>query len=194
MLLQPSTRLVLLAGSLAALALTGGCGGDDPVSYSAPVGINLKAKSGDVSQTVISEEKAITTESSNPYGKFITDAQTQLGGNDPSRVEIERLTLLLGADSTNVLGLDEVYAGDVDVAIVMSDSDNTYDVGHVSDPTGTEAEVSVVFDSAAVAAQDWDRFLAGSFKVVIRGPAADSFSSKGAEADLQLTFTFGAYE
>jgi hypothetical protein len=30
--------------------------------------------------------------------------------------------------------------------------------------------------------------------VVIRGPAAESFSSKGAEAYLQLTFTFGAYD
>jgi hypothetical protein len=190
-MLQSSTRFLL---PLAALALAAGCGGSDPVSYSAPVGINLKAKSGDVSQTVISEEKEITTESSNPYGKFIDDAHAQLGGNDPSRVEIEHLSLLLGADSTNVLSLDEVYVGDGDVALVMSDSNNTYDVGHVTDPTGTETDVSVVFDSASIAAQDWDRFLAGSFKVVIRGPAAESFSSKGAEADLQLTFTFGAYE
>lgn len=49
---------------------------DDPVSYSAPVGINLKAKSGDVSGTAISEAKSITTETANPYGAFVGDATT----------------------------------------------------------------------------------------------------------------------
>jgi hypothetical protein len=177
-----------MAGAVAAC-------GDDPVSYSAPVAINLKAKSGDVTQTVISEQKEITTESGNPYSKFIEDARAQLGGNDPTRVEIDHLTLLLGAQSTGVTTLEEVYTGDVDIAFVMADSNNTYDVGHVSNPTGNgEVAVDVVFDSASIAPQDWDKFLGGGFKVVVRGTAADGFSSKGAEANLQLTFSFGAFE
>jgi hypothetical protein len=45
-----------------------------------------------------------------------------------------------------------------------------------------------------VAPQDWSKFLAGSFKVVARGSAADGFTTKGAEANLQLTFTFSALE
>jgi hypothetical protein len=36
--------------------------------------------------------------------------------------------------------------------------------------------------------------LTGSFKVVIRGPAALTFGNGGAEANLQLTFTFAAFE
>ena len=40
----------------------------DPVSYSAPVGINLKAKAGDAAAGAITESKGITTESGNPYG------------------------------------------------------------------------------------------------------------------------------
>jgi hypothetical protein len=180
-----------LAGSL---ALVSGCG-DDPVSYSSPVGINLKAKSGDVTQSVVSEQKEITTESGNPYAKFVTDARTQLGDQDPTRVEIDQLTLILGGQSTGVATLDEIYTGDVDVAFVMSDSNNTYDVGHVSNPAGAAAvPVNVVFDSTTIAPQDWDKFLGGSFKVVIRGTAAPGFTDKGAEADLQLTFTFSAFE
>lgn len=188
-----STRFFALA-LVSSLTLVSGCG-DDAVSYSAPVGINLKAKSGDVTQSVVSEQKEITTESGNPYAKFVADARAQLGGKDPTRVEIDHLALILGGQSTGVAALDEVYTGDVDVAFVISDSNNTYDVAHVANPAGAAAvPMDVIFDSANVAPQDWTKFLAGSFKVVIRGTAAAGFTDKGAEADLQLTFTFSAFE
>ena len=168
--------------------------GSDPVSFSAPVGINLKAKSGDVANSAISDDKAITTESGNPYGAFVADAQAKLG-KDPTRIEIDKLTLTLGAQSTGVTALDEVYTGDVDVAFITNDTNNTYDAGHVMNPTGVgPADVDIAFQSGDVSAPDFAKFLGGSFKVVIRGPAAASFSAKGAEANLQLTFTFAAFE
>jgi len=107
--------------------------GTDPVSYSAPVGINLKVKSGDVLSNAISDQKGITTESGNPYGAFVSDAQRKLG-RDPTRIEIDQLTLTLGAQSTGVTKLEEVYTGDVDVAFIMNDTNNTYDAGHVMNP------------------------------------------------------------
>jgi len=168
--------------------------GDDPLSYSAPVAINLKVKSGDVSSNAISNEKGITTESGNPYGAFTSDARRTLG-RDPSRVEVDEVTLVLGAQSVGVTTLDEVYTGDVDVAFIMNDTDNTFDVGHVVDPAGVgPVEVDVVFDSAGLGDVDYTKLLGGSFKVVIRGAAAATFETKGAEADLQLTFTFAAFE
>jgi hypothetical protein len=168
--------------------------GDDPVSFSAPVGINLKAKSGDVMNSAISDQKAITTESGNPYGAFVNDAHRKLG-KDPARIEIDKLTLTLGAQSTGVTMLDEVYTGDVDVAFIMNDTNNTYDVGHVNNPRGVgPVDVDVVFDSAAVGDADYVKLVGSSFGVVIRGPAAATFASKGAEANLQLTFTFAAFE
>lgn len=168
--------------------------GDDPVSFSAPVGINLKAKSGDVSNNAISDEKGITTESGNPYGAFVGDAQATIGG-DPARIEVDDLTLVLGAQSNGVTALEEVYTGDVDIAFIMNDTNNTFDVGHVIDPTGVgPVDVDVVFDSAEIGDADYAKLLGGSFKVVIRGPAAAAFEAKGAEANLQLTFTFAAFE
>ena len=178
--------------TLAFLALVG-CG-SDPVSYSTPVGINLKAKSGDVANSVISDDKAITTESGNPYGAFVSDAMAKLGGN-PARIEIDQLTLVLGAQSINVTKLEEVYTGDVDIAFIMNDTNNTYDVGHVMNPTGVgPVDVNVVFQSDGVSAVDFTKLLNGSFKVVIRGSAAAGFSTKGAEANLQATFTFVAFD
>jgi hypothetical protein len=168
--------------------------GDDPVSFSSPVGINLKAKSGDVANNAISDEKGITTESGNPYGAFVTEARKKLG-QDPARIELDQLTLTLGAQSTGVTALEEVYTGDVDVAFIMNDTNNTYDAGHVNNPHGVgPVDVDVVFDSAAVSDIDYAKLVGGSFKVVIRGPAAPAFASKGAEANLQLTFTFAAFE
>ena len=168
--------------------------GDDPLSYSAPVAINLKAESGQVNGTAISDEKGITTESGNPYGAFVADAEAKIE-KDPSRIELDSLDLTLGALSTGVTALEQVYTGDVDVLFLMNDTNNTYTAGRVTNPTGTgPVEVGVQFESDAVAAQDWPKLLGGSFKVVIRGTAAADFASKGAKADLQLTFTFSAYE
>jgi len=179
--------------SLAMLTSIAACG-DDPVSYSAPVGINLKAESGAVNGTAISDEKGITTESGNPYGVFIGDAKARLG-HDPSRIELDALTLTLGAQSTGVTALEQVYVGDVDVLFLMNDTNNTYPAGRISDPVGAgPLDVGVLLESDAVADQDWLKFVGGSFKVVIRGTAAQGFASKGAKADLQLNFTFAAFE
>jgi hypothetical protein len=182
----------IMTSSLA-LLLFAGCS-DDPVSYSAPVAINLKAKSGAVTNTTISDEKGITTESGNPYAKFVTDARDRLGG-DPARIELEQLTMTLGAQSTNVVSLEQIFTGDVTTLFLLDTSNNTYEAGTGTNPTGSgPVEMAVTFSSDAIAEQDWDKFVAGSFKVVVRGTAAADFATKGAEADLQLTFTFGAYE
>jgi hypothetical protein len=178
---------------LVAVVLLVGCGAD-PLSYSAPVAINLKAKSGDVSGTAVSEQKGINTETGNPYGAFVGDARRQLG-RDPGRVEVDGASVTLGAQSTGVVSLQEVFAGDVDVAFVIDDSNNTYDVGHVNDPVGVgPVDMGIAFDSAAVSDLDYAKLLAGSFKVVVRGTAAVDFSTKGAEANLQVSFTFAAFE
>ena len=184
---------MLRSTSLALLVLATACG-DDPVSYSAPVAINLKAESGAVNGTAISDEKGITTESGNPYGAFMADARAELG-RDPARVEIDALDLTLGATSTGVTALEQVYTGDVDVLFLMNDTNNTYTAGRVANPMGSgPVAVGVLFESNGVAEQDWSKLLGGSFKVVIRGTAASDFANKGAKADLQLAFTFAAYE
>ena len=88
-----------------------------------------------------------------------------------------------------------MFTGDVDVALLTNDTSNTYDVGHVVNPTSVgPVDVAVTFRSAAVSPTDFTRILGGNFKVVIRGPAATSFVGQGAEANLQLTFTFAAFE
>ncbi|MCB9563010.1 MAG: hypothetical protein H6708_21605 [Kofleriaceae bacterium] len=181
--------------SLGALGLAA-CGGDDALSYSAPVGIDLKAKSSDVAGGVVSNDKGITTESGNPYGAFVSDARDALGGGDPGRIEVEGLTLLLGAGSTGVLTLGEVFDGTVEVLFVMNDTNDTFPVGSTAVVATTPAgpiDLDVSFDSSAVAAVNWDKMLTGSFKVALRGPAQGDFENANADVDLEATFTFGAY-
>ena len=168
--------------------------GSDPVSFSAPVGINMKVKSSDVASTAITEDKEITTENGNPYGAFVSDATTRLG-RAPGRIEVDSATLLLGAQSTNVTRLEDVFTGVVDIAFLMNDTNNTYDAGHVTSPTGTgPVTMNHTFDWSQVAASDQSKIIGGSFKVILRGPAATDFASKGAEASLQVTFTFTAFQ
>jgi len=166
------------------------------VSYSAPVGINLKAKSSDSTNGVVSEEKGINTESGNPYGAFVSDAQRKLG-RSPGQIDVDRVELFLGAASTKVTTLGEAFTGNVEVVFQMNDTNNSYPVATgaiaastASGPVGFDAS----FDAASLPALDYDKLLNGSFKVIARGPAATDFTTKGAEADLQVTFTFAAYE
>lgn len=176
------------------LLLVAGCG-TDPVGYSQPVGIELDTKSGDTANATVTESKDITTENGNPYGAFVHGATAQLGGADPSRIDLDRLTLALGAQSTGVASLDEVVTGDVDVSLLVASSNHTYDAGHVTNPTGVgPVTMDPVFDWTQVAASDRSALLGGAFKVVLRGPAAATFSTKGADARLQVTFTFSAFK
>ena len=179
---------------LSSLVLLGACA-SDPVGYSAPVGIELKAKSDDVTESVVTERKDITTESGNPYGAFTNDATAQLGGRAPSRIELDKLTLTLGAQSTGVSALEQVVTGDVDVAFLINDSNNTYDAGHIMNPTGVgPVDLDPVFDWTDIAQADRDKILGGSFKIVLRAAAAPTFMAAKADASLQATFTFSAFE
>jgi len=179
-----------------ALVLVAGCS-DDPVKYSQPVGINLKAKSSDTMNNTVSNDKGITTESSNPYGAFVNAAKAKLGGKDPSSIEIDHVELLLGGQSTNVTRLGEVFDGNVDVVFVINDSNNTYPAASGPVPASSTAgpvELDASFDSSTLPDFDYIKLLGGGFKVLLRGPAAAGFTTKGAEADLQVTFTFAAFE
>ncbi len=186
----------LLRLSLGSALLIAACS-DDPLRYSEPVGINLKAKSADTTGGVVSDEKGITTESGNPYGKFVADARAQLGGKDPAEIALEDLTLTLGAGSTGVTRLGEVFTGQVDVLFVMNDTNNTVMAGSgniAATTAGGPAPLDAAFTSTTLGAADLTKLIGGNFKVVIRGPAGADFETKGADADLQLTLTFAAYE
>jgi hypothetical protein len=178
---------------LCALPLIG-CGGD-PVSHSAPVAINLKAKSSDTANGTVTSQKGIETETGNPFKTFVDAARRELDGKSPSSVELTSLTLTLGAQSVGVASLSEVFSGRVEVLFLINESNNTYAVGHVEGPTGSgPVPLVVTFDSEALPAADYTRFLEGKFNVVLRGSAASTFMSKGADVDFQTTFSFTAFE
>lgn len=182
--------------AFASLAVVAACG-DDPLRYSEPVAINLKAKSADTTGGVVSDEKGINTESGNPYGKFVTDAKAQLGGRDPGSIELEATTVLLGAGSTGVTRLGEVYTGNVELLFEMNDTNNSFPAAAgpiAATDAGGPITLASGFGSDGVGSADYAKLLSGSFKVVIRGPAATDFMTKGADADIQVTMTFVAYE
>jgi len=191
-----SVKLIAMTKlSLLALPLLAAACADDPVSYSAPVGIELKVKSGEVTaNNALTPEKGITTESGNPYGKFVADAEAKLG-KPPGLIDLEKVTIQLGAQSNNVTALEQVITGDVYVQFLTNDTNNTFVVGHWPSPTTIgPVEGHPSLDWTAIGDADVDKMLGGSFKVVLNAPAAADFSTKGAEAVLQLTFTFSAFE
>lgn len=186
--------VVAFGAALAAVGTLAACG-DDPVSYSDSIAINLKAKSADTTGGAVSNDKGINTENGNPYGAFISAARAALGGNDPTRIEVTSALLLLGANSTGVSTLEEIFGDNVEVLFIMNDTNNTYPVAHLLTPTGPgPLALDLDWDADAVSGVDLPKLVGGSFKVVIRGDAAANFETKGADADLQVTLKFEAFE
>ncbi len=188
--LIPNMKNIALALLLSIAGLAAGCGGHN--LFSAPVGVNLHAQSGDVSSGTITQDKLITNQSGNPYSTFLANARAKFG-KDPSDVGVGGLTLFLGAGSTGVTKLEQVFTGQVDVLFLIPASGNSFSVGHVVNPTGTgPVNLNVDFDSTKLLGSDHLALMAGNFRVVIRGSAAGGFASQNADADLQNTFTFNA--
>jgi hypothetical protein len=169
---------------------------DDPVSYSAPVGITLQVRSNDVATDgTIALDKMITTESGNPYGKFISDAQQKLGKN-PSLIELDSVTLSLDTTkSTNVTLLEQIMIGESRTSFVLNDTDTVIDAARFTNPTSAGPfNGTATFDMTPLAEADVEKLLGGSFKVQLNAAAAPELASTDADAVLQLTFTFSAYE
>ncbi len=182
----------LLALSLVALAACT----DPPVTYSAPIGISLQAKSSDSTNGIVTDLKAITTEQGNPYGAFVAGAKAQLAGESPSAIVVEDATVALGDASTGVIGLGDVFAGTLSIVFLINDSNNSYSVatGEVDSTTGTTLQLAARFDTVALTEFDYLKMLGGQFKVVARGTAARGFADLGARGDLDVTLTFAAFE
>ena len=181
--------------AISVIAVLAACGGNDPVSYSAPVGISLPVASKDVVSGALSADKNINTENGNPYGAFTSAARAQLGGQDPSHIAVTGVTLeLLTATSSGVTALEQVFTGLVSVGFQVS-SGTLYPVGTITNPVGAgPVALTTAFDSESLPDADRAAITQGQFKVVLSGTAANGFASASATADLKATFTFVAYK
>jgi hypothetical protein len=189
--LQIKSMRLLLAASLALVFVA--CGGK--ATYSAPVTVNLNARSGDVRSGTITRDEAITNEPGNPYGTFINDAWQKFGNKSPTRIEVTSVSMTLGGQSTGVSTLDQVFTGEVDVLFVMNNTGNSFNVAHVVNPSGAgPVALSLDFDPSKVVATDFADLLGGNFNAAIRGPATTNFSTRNATANLQTPITFKADE
>jgi hypothetical protein len=169
------------------------CGSKDPVTYSAPVGISLDARSGDVVSGTLEVDKNVTTESGNPYGAFANAAVRALGGN-PSRIAVTSATLALEPSSTNVTTLQQVFTGTVQLAFQANGSDSLYPAASVVQPTGAgPVSMQVSFDSATMTPADFQDLVGANFRVVLSGTPSTGFASAAATARLEAVLTFVAY-
>lgn len=168
---------------------------DDPVAHSEPVGLKLKATSGDVATGTLTVDKNINTESGNPYAAFVANAEAAIG-RAPTRLDVTAVTLTVAPTSTGATHVGELFAGATSVTLVVSGTDRRVPAAsHVTVATDGAGpiEFTTAFDDAAVGA-DLPALLGGQFKVELAGPAATTFASAGASVDLDLRLTFAAYE
>lgn len=160
-------------------------------------GFQQKAEEGDVEDNnVINVEEGITTESGNPWGAFMSDVDDQLGG-PASDIALEKVELSLAASSVGVTSLSQVFDGPIEIQFVMHDGGNFFSVASATvdaDTTGRTIVLDSSFDYRDYQAVDLDKLDSGSFKVVLGAPAETGFKDLKAKAELQITFSFAAYE
>jgi hypothetical protein len=176
-------------------AIAAGCGGD-VVSHSGPVGIHLAFSSGDVAAGRVGDDKNINTESGNPYAAYIAEAQGVLG-HDPSRIEVDSLTLTVTPGSSGVTQLGAIFDGVTAITFEMNGTDTIVPVATLAVDAAVgagPAPMSVGFDSDTVTGEDWTSLVDGNFKVIVDGPAAAGFAGASASVDLEALFTFEAIE
>lgn len=184
------TARILVGGALVLLA---GCPAA-PVTYSAPVGISLHAKSAEATNGLVTDDKRISTEQGNPYGAFVAEAKAQLAGRSPTAIVVEGAQLSLGEGSSGVTSLADVFGGNVAVDFLIDDSNNSFGVANAVVGDAAAMELDPHFDSGALSEFDYLKLLGGHFTVVARGTAARGFADRGATGDLDLTLTFSAFE
>lgn len=177
--------------SLVALGLFG-CGGG-PISTSQPITLSNTSAAGDVVSGVLTWDKGINNDPGTPYANFIGAARQQLGGKDPSRLELTSASIFLGGQSQGVTALEQVFAGRVDM--LFEANGTSYPAAHADNVNGAgPAGFQVDLNWNAVAPADRTSLLNGDFKVVLRGEAVPSFANSTDKADLETTVAFKAYE
>jgi len=177
---------------LVVLSLAGLAGCESPAASSDTIVIRLSGiKEGDVADGVVEREKNVTTETSNPYARFLADARAALG-RDPSRVEVDAVSITLGGDTRGVAGFQELFSGETNV-FLRDDVGGTVYVGRVGAPSGVgpvECEVVATEESLAPILP---ALLSGAFRVGVRGPtnrlATDDFDAK-----VEVSIRFSALE
>src|SRR5579859_2753418 len=197
------TLLSLPLASLPLVAIVVGCSGHGPaVGFSEPVPITFTGiKPNAVVNGGLLVSKNVNTGGSNPWGKFVADAQANLGGMNPTEVDLTGATLAVGSGSTPTgVTLDQIFSNQVPVNVTIGMSgppNNVYELGQVSVATGAgpgPLVMSAPFKSTQMTASDYQGLLAGQFKVSVEGSAAASFTGGGFNVSLTTTFTFVAYQ
>jgi hypothetical protein len=159
------------------------------------VAISLNARSIETPGPGLTLEKPIMSETGNPYGAFISAAEARLG-TETSEIDIERLTLQLGDESTNVTALEQVCTGNLSFELTLEGTNDTFVFGQATNPRGAgPVEVTVTHRSFTPQRDDAANFAAlrsGRFKLVLHAAAATDFPTRNAEASLVLTFTLTA--
>ena len=181
-------RPAVLALLLSIALFTPGCA-DEPIAHSENVGLQLSTmKAKDVSSGSVTTEKNVNTESGNPYGAFLKNAEENLDGAQPSYISITSATIELSSDSQGISRLDQAFKL---IELFVSTSETTVVLGSASSLSGPIANISINDDV------DWNSLASvmtsGNFKLGLRCETGAT-TVKNWEASLFLDLSFSAYK
>lgn len=167
------------------LALAG-CGGS--VVVSDYVSLKLSGiKDGDVKNGQVSEDKNINTEEGNPYADFLRLASEELGGDTPSKIEVQSVTLKVHSDSKGISDFDALF---LNMEVFVSSNDTIANLGVFESIVGSVLNLKNIDNDSLAPLQS--ALISGDFKMGIRGDVSDSLPD---DFDLKISMDvqFSAY-
>lgn len=177
--------------SASVLFLACGCGG--AVAYSEPVSIKVGTiKESDIRNSAFEFDKEISSETGDPYKAFMATARDELGGADPSAIEVTSIVLTVASDSKGIgtSGFADVMSG---VEIFFTKGETTVVVGKLGMiPASTTMEIPVIAGEEELRVLH-STMLKGDFKVGVRGDAVMS-PPAGFELRINVQLEFEALE
>lgn len=169
------------------------CGSEDePILVTDQIGIALNLKDDDVVAGVVEDRKNISTEQSNPYGRFL-DAIVSRFGADPVEIRVDGVSIALQEAKDDVANLEDLFAGEVEVFLAPDDQAAGYVVGTLGSVSGRGPHAMDLGPDADQLRPFAETLRGGSFRVGVRGATVTDPGRKF-DVKLSVTLTFGAYE
>ncbi len=184
-------RTVMLAAL--SVFLVAGCDSDPLGPVASPV-ITLTVNSmnaSDIEAGIIDKDENISTETGNPWGEFIRQAEGVCAA-DPVAFEVTSASLALDAGgSSGVEALDEVLTGSTRV-IFRSTQGSDADATQVEIASGTGPSALVVTATRTALTPLLERLQGGDFHVAVQGETTRQ-EGEDFSMDVLVSFTVAAF-
>ncbi|MEZ4367499.1 MAG: hypothetical protein R2939_14670 [Kofleriaceae bacterium] len=174
------------------LAATSACA-DRVLVYSTPVEVEVRVAWNDVDDGSLDSDQAVVADAGATYEAFLDGARAAMGVDQPSSLQVVAAEVALRSTSGDVAALEQIYAGDLSVALAATGMGAGVEVATVAVGPGaaqgplTTASLADAFDAADPLFAD---LLTSGYRIRLVGDVAPGFEDAREMVQVAVTLVF----